>query len=192
MDVVLIIMIVVVGLLLLYVNLYLLALYCHPEDGGFGASLLSKIVVVAPIFVILWRSLDWHSVGLKSCSCQLTYPTLVLKVVSIWILLGSSSTTLSSELRRWSYPSATSITSPMKINHLYCFMMHLDLSSVHDTLSRICHTTVCGNHHRPHVHVFKLSVNASAYENIELRIAFFERWNVSQCFYNKDYQMNII
>jgi LMBR1 domain-containing protein 1 len=49
MDVVLIIMIIVVSLLLLYVNVYLLALYCHPEDGGFGASLILKIIVVLSI-----------------------------------------------------------------------------------------------------------------------------------------------
>ena len=46
MDVLLIIMICVVSLLLLYVNIYLLALYCHPEDGGFSASLMCKIIVV--------------------------------------------------------------------------------------------------------------------------------------------------
>ncbi|KAM3140194.1 hypothetical protein pb186bvf_007747 [Paramecium bursaria] len=46
MDIFLLIVVIIVGLLLLYVNIYLLALYCHPEDGGFGASLICKIVVV--------------------------------------------------------------------------------------------------------------------------------------------------
>jgi LMBR1 domain-containing protein 1 len=46
MDVVLIIMIVVVSLLLIYVNVYLLALYCHPDDAGFGTSCICKILVV--------------------------------------------------------------------------------------------------------------------------------------------------
>ena len=49
MDIFLLIVVIIVGVLLLYVNIYLLALYCHPEDGGFGASLICKIVVV--IFV---------------------------------------------------------------------------------------------------------------------------------------------
>ncbi|CAD8086320.1 unnamed protein product [Paramecium primaurelia] len=46
MDVFLIIIVCVLALLLMYVNVYLLALYCHPEDGGFGSSFFCKIVVV--------------------------------------------------------------------------------------------------------------------------------------------------
>lgn len=56
MDVFLIIIMCVVGILLMIVNIYLLALYCHPEDGGFGASLFCKIVVVIPLFSL--RFLD--------------------------------------------------------------------------------------------------------------------------------------
>jgi len=52
MDVFLIIIMCVVGILLMIVNIYLLALYCHPEDGGFGASLFCKIVVVIPLFTL--------------------------------------------------------------------------------------------------------------------------------------------
>jgi hypothetical protein len=53
MDVVLIIMMCIISLLLLYVNLYLLALYCHPEDGGFGSSCVSKVIVVLYGWIIL-------------------------------------------------------------------------------------------------------------------------------------------
>ena len=64
MDILLIIMIVVVSLLLLYVNIYLLALYCHPDDGGFGASLVCKIIVVyiyiaSHHFKIFGLTLSW-------------------------------------------------------------------------------------------------------------------------------------
>jgi nitrogen fixation/metabolism regulation signal transduction histidine kinase len=37
---------VVILILLLVVNTYLLALYQHPEDRGFGASVAPKIIVV--------------------------------------------------------------------------------------------------------------------------------------------------
>ena len=47
MDVFLIIITIIMGLLLLYVNIYLLALYCHPEDRGFGTSCICKIIVVS-------------------------------------------------------------------------------------------------------------------------------------------------
>ena len=40
---------VVVLILLLVVNTYLLALYQHPEDRGYGASVLPKIIVVGNI-----------------------------------------------------------------------------------------------------------------------------------------------
>lgn len=46
MDVFLIIIVCILGLVLMYVNIYILALYCHPEDGGFGSSFLCKIIVV--------------------------------------------------------------------------------------------------------------------------------------------------
>ena len=54
MDLFLIILSCVVGVLLLGVNFYLLALYCHrkqffnikADDKGFGASLFCKVLVV--------------------------------------------------------------------------------------------------------------------------------------------------
>lgn len=60
MDILLIIVVCIVALMLLYVNIYLLALYCHPEDGGFGASLICKIVVV------LGLTLSWCQILLLS------------------------------------------------------------------------------------------------------------------------------
>jgi LMBR1 domain-containing protein 1 len=57
MDVFLIIVACIVGILMLGVNIYLLALYCHcnknikiiflAQDKGFGASLFCKILVVS-------------------------------------------------------------------------------------------------------------------------------------------------
>jgi len=41
------IIIIVLGILLLFVNIYLLAYYCHPDDKDFGAGTFCKIVVVS-------------------------------------------------------------------------------------------------------------------------------------------------
>lgn len=79
MDIVLIIMIVIVSLLLLYVNIYLLALYCHPDDGGFGASLVCKIIVVLCLQCV-HRSWASRSVGLKFSSYQWMCPTRATKL----------------------------------------------------------------------------------------------------------------
>lgn len=46
MDWFLIIVILILAVVLLGVNFYLLALYCHPEDRGWGSSLFCKILVV--------------------------------------------------------------------------------------------------------------------------------------------------
>ena len=46
MDIFLIIMTSIVGLLLILSNIYILAVYCHPEDNGFGSSLWCKIIIV--------------------------------------------------------------------------------------------------------------------------------------------------
>jgi LMBR1 domain-containing protein 1 len=46
MDIFALIISIILGVLLVFVNFYILALYCHPEDGGFGSSLICKIVVV--------------------------------------------------------------------------------------------------------------------------------------------------
>ena len=48
MDVFLLVATIIIALLLLFINLYLLAVYVHPEDRGFGASIFPKIVVVNP------------------------------------------------------------------------------------------------------------------------------------------------
>lgn len=40
------VMTIVLGTLLLVVNIYLLAYFCHPDDRGFGSALICKIVVV--------------------------------------------------------------------------------------------------------------------------------------------------
>lgn len=39
-------MTIIVGILLVFANIYILGVYCHPEDNGFGANLLCKITVV--------------------------------------------------------------------------------------------------------------------------------------------------
>jgi LMBR1 domain-containing protein 1 len=50
------VMTIVLSVLLLIMNIYLLAYYCHPEDNGFGSSLICKIVVV------LGMTLSWAQV----------------------------------------------------------------------------------------------------------------------------------
>jgi LMBR1 domain-containing protein 1 len=51
MELVLIFAAVIISVLIFIVSFYLLALYCHPEDKEFGASLICKIVVIAGIFL---------------------------------------------------------------------------------------------------------------------------------------------
>ncbi|KRX00407.1 hypothetical protein PPERSA_03628 [Pseudocohnilembus persalinus] len=46
MDWFLIFLIIVFSLLLIIVSIYILAIYCHPDDGGFGQSIWCKILVV--------------------------------------------------------------------------------------------------------------------------------------------------
>ncbi|CAD8181779.1 unnamed protein product [Paramecium octaurelia] len=53
MDVFLIIISCIIAVLLLGINIYILALYCHPSDSGFGASLFCKILVVLG-FTLAW------------------------------------------------------------------------------------------------------------------------------------------
>ncbi|CAD8143814.1 unnamed protein product [Paramecium octaurelia] len=52
----LIIVTIVMALLLLFVNFYLLVLYCHPDDSGWGSSLVCKV------FVIIGMTLTWAQV----------------------------------------------------------------------------------------------------------------------------------
>eukprot|EP01017_Pseudomicrothorax_dubius_P025556 TRINITY_DN2772_c0_g2_i5.p1 TRINITY_DN2772_c0_g2~~TRINITY_DN2772_c0_g2_i5.p1 ORF type:complete len:399 (-),score=102.13 TRINITY_DN2772_c0_g2_i5:421-1617(-) len=46
MDAFLWIATIVIAVLLFIINIYLLAIYCHPDDNGFGASLICKFLVV--------------------------------------------------------------------------------------------------------------------------------------------------
>ena len=56
MDVFMIIMTVLLAIVLLIVNIYLLAYYCHPDDRGFGSALICKFVVV------IGMTLSWAQV----------------------------------------------------------------------------------------------------------------------------------
>jgi LMBR1 domain-containing protein 1 len=46
MDVFMLVMTIILAVLLLIVNIYLLAYYCHPDDRGFGNALICKLVVI--------------------------------------------------------------------------------------------------------------------------------------------------
>jgi LMBR1 domain-containing protein 1 len=50
------VMTVILAVLLLVINIYLLAYYCHPDDRGFGSALICKICVV------IGMSLSWAQV----------------------------------------------------------------------------------------------------------------------------------
>ena len=56
MEVFMIIMLSIIGVMLLIANVYLLAYYSHPDDGGFGADLFAKIIM------ILGMTLTWSVV----------------------------------------------------------------------------------------------------------------------------------
>jgi hypothetical protein len=55
-DAVLIVVTVVLGLVLLGVNVYVLILYMHPDEAGFGAQLVPKLLV------LLGSTLAWAQV----------------------------------------------------------------------------------------------------------------------------------
>ena len=46
MDIFLLVSTIILSILLIFVSFYFLALYCHPEDKGWGTSLFCKILVV--------------------------------------------------------------------------------------------------------------------------------------------------
>lgn len=52
-DVWLIIITVVIAIIMLAFDIYILALYCHPDDFNFWAGWISKIVVIAAS-IIIW------------------------------------------------------------------------------------------------------------------------------------------
>jgi LMBR1 domain-containing protein 1 len=56
MDVFLIIITIIFSILLLVVSFYILALYCHPDDRGFGSHILLKILVIVGL------TLSWAQV----------------------------------------------------------------------------------------------------------------------------------
>lgn len=56
MDIFLIVVTAIFGIILFIVSFYVLALYCHPDDKGFGTHILLKILVV------LGLSLSWAQV----------------------------------------------------------------------------------------------------------------------------------
>jgi len=53
MDALLLVFIIIISILLLLVNVYILAVYIHPDDKGFGNSIFPKIIIV------LGLSLAW-------------------------------------------------------------------------------------------------------------------------------------
>jgi hypothetical protein len=46
MDIFYLIVSIIIGILLLIASVYILAIYCHPEDGGIGSSIWCKFLVV--------------------------------------------------------------------------------------------------------------------------------------------------
>lgn len=46
----------VLGLLLIAANFYILALYCHPDDKGWGAALYCKIIVIISM-MLCWSQI---------------------------------------------------------------------------------------------------------------------------------------
>ncbi|KAL4484994.1 hypothetical protein ABPG74_020171 [Tetrahymena malaccensis] len=53
MDIFLLIMTIIIGVLLIFCNLYILGVYCHPEDKGFGANAYCKLIVIVG-FTLSW------------------------------------------------------------------------------------------------------------------------------------------
>ena len=66
MNPMLLISLIVILALLIIVNVYLLAYFCHPDDAGWGASLFCKFLVVIPNFIITQSHL--HHIDLRNDS----------------------------------------------------------------------------------------------------------------------------
>lgn len=78
MDAFLIIITIIIAVLLVLVNIYLLAIYCHPDDNEFGASLVCKILVV------LGLTLAWAQVLLLPLDVGNTRANGGLDMITFW------------------------------------------------------------------------------------------------------------
>lgn len=124
MDWFLTIVSVVVGILLVGVNFYLLALYCHrmfdidnwsADDNGFGASLFCKVIVVLGL-TLSWAQVLLMPLDIANNQYALSYQSIlgVCRLeVSIWSYVGTSSTWPSWCSYSDSYPSLSTSTRPM-------------------------------------------------------------------------------
>ena len=79
MDVFLLIITIIVGICLIIGNVYILAIYCHPDDTGFGSNLINKIIVVRKLIFYL---LMYIYIFLY---CKIYYKYLILfLLLGIW------------------------------------------------------------------------------------------------------------
>lgn len=89
MDAFLIVVTVLLFLLLAYISIYLLALYCHPQDAGFGASLFCKLLVVLG-FIFTWSQILLLTIDISNSRYQSgldMYLAWTIFYVSMFVLL---------------------------------------------------------------------------------------------------------
>lgn len=78
MEPFLVIVTIILTVLLLLVNFYLLAIYCHPDDKGLGTSLILKILVMVGL------TLSWASILLMPLDVANTRSKGGLDMITLW------------------------------------------------------------------------------------------------------------
>lgn len=68
-----IIMLSVVSVVLIIATIYLLAYYSHPDDGGFGADLFAKIIMILGM-ILTWASVLMFPLDVSNTRSQSTVP----------------------------------------------------------------------------------------------------------------------
>ena len=91
-DPILIVIMVIMAILLFYVSIYLLALYCHPEDAGFGTSCICKIIVVTQflnsfINQIIGLATSWGQILFLSLDISNTRDKAGLNMDLAWMII---------------------------------------------------------------------------------------------------------
>lgn len=80
-DAFLIVITVVLAVVLIFSSFYLLVLYCHPDDGGWGTSLFCKIIVIAGM------TLSWAQVLVLPLDVSNARNSAGLDMTTFWYII---------------------------------------------------------------------------------------------------------
>ena len=93
MDVLLIISCIIISVLLFVVNFYILVIYSHPDDRGWGVSLFCRILVIVGLTLswaqVLMLPLDVSNTMFNFCSNFFYIFSILGELVEVWIWIIS-------------------------------------------------------------------------------------------------------